>query len=171
MNSDKGLTLVELIIVMAIIAVLAATGIPQFVRYLPKMRLKSASRDLISNMQFARMKAIRDNAPCRLHFETGVGRYCVLDVNGTTCRTVDLSDYPGITFGSNNPARIDANHTPPQTDGVSYQGNKAKFNANGSAAAGTVYLKNDHGHSMAVGTSSWVGRVRAWCDFGSGWEE
>lgn len=171
MDTDPGFTLLELVIAIAIIGVLAAAAIPNFIDYLPRMRLKAASQDLISHMQFARLKAIRDNAPCRLQFEPETGRYSVLDANDLVCRTIDLADYPGILFGANTTVSIDANHTPPQSDGVSYLGNKAKFNANGTAAAGTVYLKNSRGDTMAVGTSSWVGRVRAWRDFGSGWEE
>jgi Tfp pilus assembly protein FimT len=37
------------------LGLLAAVGVPSYLRYLPKYRLRSAARDLYSNLQLAKM--------------------------------------------------------------------------------------------------------------------
>jgi len=60
-QTEKGFSLIELMIVVAIIAIFAAVAIPAFVHWIPNMRLKAAARDLYSNFQQARMEAIKRN--------------------------------------------------------------------------------------------------------------
>jgi prepilin-type N-terminal cleavage/methylation domain-containing protein len=168
-RSNRGFTLVELIVVLAIIAVITAMGIPTFINYLSMLRLKASCRDVVAHMQDARTRAIGDDDPWYVRFIPGTGQYCLLDGDQNIHRTVDLARHPGISFGSNNPDPIDANHIAPPPDGVTYIGEKVKFNPDGTATAGTVYLKNNNGDTMAVGTASATGRIKTWHNFGAGW--
>ena len=171
-HGNKGFTLIELLVVIAIIAITAAIAVPGFISYMPRMRLKSLSRDILSDMQYARVQAIRSNAAWQLKFDTGAPGYEVLDNDLNVVKTVYLADYKGIDFGSNNTNVPAAGFTdPPPTDGIDYTGGAVPFRSNGTAEAGVVYLKNGKGDSMAVGTSSAAGRVKAWYDFGGGWKE
>ena len=170
MDKDHGFTLVELLVAIAIAGIVMAVAVPAYVSHLPRIRLKAACREVISCMQYARIQAIRDKDAWHIVFTPSAGVFIVMDDAGNVCRSVDLASYDGIFFGSNNPDAIDSNHTPPQADGVSYNGNRAKFNGNGTAASGTIYLKNEKGDTMAIGTASAAGRVRAWYDFGGGWK-
>jgi len=56
-----GFTLVELLIVMSVLAVLLAAGVPQFGEFMRNQRLKSASFDLFSSLVLARSEAITRN--------------------------------------------------------------------------------------------------------------
>jgi prepilin-type N-terminal cleavage/methylation domain-containing protein len=74
----KGFTLIELLIVMVILGVLAAIAIPGFSVWLPNYRLKSAASALYSNLQLAKLKAIRTNGDYAVLFDAGNGRYQII---------------------------------------------------------------------------------------------
>ena len=57
-----GFTLIEIIVTIAIIAVLASLAGPSFREYLGNQRIKSASFDLIAALSFTRSEAIKRNA-------------------------------------------------------------------------------------------------------------
>jgi len=170
MRNNRGFTLIELLVVIGIIAIITALAAPTFINYLSMLRLKTSSRDLVAYMQYARTQAIVGDESWYVRFIPGLGEYCLLDGTLDTHRIVDLSQYPGISFGSNNANPIDTNHIAPPEDGVTYIGEKVKFNPDGTATAGTVYLKNENGDTVAVGTASATGRIKTWHNFGAGWQ-
>ena len=181
MRSSKGFTIIEMMIVIAIIGILSMIAVPDFLGLTSRARLKSAARDIVSNMQLARVKAIRDGSPWAVQFDTGDARYRVLSNKGadgnwntgddTVYKTVNLSDYSGVSYGSDHGPRATGLSDP--ADGVSFNShnsNRAIFNSNGTSSAGIVYVKNGDGDTFAVGAASAAGRVKAWRNYGSGWE-
>ena len=64
----KGVTLIELIVVMVIIAIGAVLMVPNIGAWLPNYRLKSAARDIVSTMRVAQMKAVTSNVEYRVSF-------------------------------------------------------------------------------------------------------
>jgi len=57
----KGITLIELIIVLVIICIGAALVVPGFGAWMPHYRLRSATRDIVSVMRTAQVKAVSNN--------------------------------------------------------------------------------------------------------------
>jgi type IV fimbrial biogenesis protein FimT len=58
----RGFTLTELLVVMAIVAVLATVGMPSMAAIIGSIRLSSASNVFLSNLHLARSEAIKRNS-------------------------------------------------------------------------------------------------------------
>lgn len=57
----RGFTLIELMVTVAVLAIIVAIGVPSLQGFIASSRLRSASQDLWSSIQTARMEAIRRN--------------------------------------------------------------------------------------------------------------
>ena len=69
-NHRAGFTLVECMIVVAIIAIAGAIAAPSIMNWMPNMRLKADARDLYSNLQRAKKEAIQRNTCVSITFTT-----------------------------------------------------------------------------------------------------
>ena len=82
MHKNTGFTLMELMVAIAIIAIAASIAIPNIVGWLPTHRLASASRAILSDLQQARLRAVKENTFVTVQFDTGNERYNVFWDNG-----------------------------------------------------------------------------------------
>ena len=191
---ESGFTLVELIVVIAIVGVLISIAIPSFSRWLPGYRLRSAAKELYTNFQLIKLAAVKQNATCAVVFDTGVspGRYFLCTnpgANGSwdgpaamggddsAIRTVELSNYgSGVNFGAGSASNDIPGGGAAPADPVTFAAptHIALFSASATAlnpgvSGSYVYLSNSRGSSYGVGTPSIAGAIilRRWS--GSAW--
>ena len=69
-SQPKGLTLMELMATLGVAAILMAIAIPNFMSTLPSLRLNDAARQVATDLQQIRMKAIAQNLPYQITFST-----------------------------------------------------------------------------------------------------
>ena len=174
MRKQDGFTIVELIIVIAVIGIIAAIAVPDFMSYMPKARLKSAARDLYSNLQRAKIGAIKSNKKWAIVFNADARTYAVCSGKGPdnswggtndVVKKVILSDYgSGVTFGKGSAA--DPIGGTFGNDFITYSSprNVVVMNSRGTGNSGYVYLTNASNTSCyGVGTrSSGVVILRRW---------
>lgn len=66
----RGFTLVELMIAIAVIAILLMLAAPSFVDYMRVQRLKGVNAQLVTDLQYARTEAASRNGDVYIHFKT-----------------------------------------------------------------------------------------------------
>jgi type IV fimbrial biogenesis protein FimT len=175
-KNSIGFTLVELMVAIAILAILSLIAIPAFTAWLPDYRLKQAARDLYSNLQRARMGAIKANDSWGVYFDNSVkpGRYLIYSLgpnrtwdNGTGDDvlqniTINLSAYTGVDYGHGKATKNIQGSPFGPGDNISYKtpDRVAVFSNRGTVDnQGYVYLSNTNGTAYAVGTPSPAGVV------------
>jgi len=95
MRPHLGFTMIELMVVLAVMALLATLVAPSFNEQIARRRLEGVATDLSTDLQFARTQAVDDRSTVQLVTENGGRRYRVVDAVNTTLKTVDLP--AGIT--------------------------------------------------------------------------
>jgi prepilin-type N-terminal cleavage/methylation domain-containing protein len=173
-KSSKGFTIVELMIVVAIIGIMALVTAPNLVNGLPTYRIKSAVRDSTSKLRSARSRAIKDKRDVTVSFDTDKH---IMIIDGRTFPLLNKSFTQkygsGVAFGSGSATTgVDGESIP--SDGISFNDNSIRFTSRGLAdfgagdMNGAAYFTNNRGDAYAV-TVNAAGAValRRWR--GSAW--
>jgi len=96
---SRGFTLIELMVVVALAAVLLSLAAPSFTGFLAKKRVEGVLSELTTDLQYARSEAVSRNAPVRISF----GTYCYVitaqPADGTT-PTSSCSQTTNPTLGT-----------------------------------------------------------------------
>lgn len=109
MRSNNGFTLIELMVTIAIMAIIAVIAAPALQGFVDKTRLKGATDRLYADMQFARSEAVKRNSNVSISFSTGsnwcygihAGGACNCSTaNSCNIKTVSHSEFNGITLDS-----------------------------------------------------------------------
>ena len=146
--NNEGVTLVELVVVLVIIAITAGLLVPNIGAWLPNYRLRSATRDIVSTMRTAQMRAVSNNIQYRVNFnsaEIGAANSYVLqrDSAGVFINDGAVQALPtGITISSNL-----------------FPAGRAVFNTNSTSSAGSITLQNTKGSTRMITLTAVTGRV------------
>lgn len=163
---EDGFTFAELMTIIAIIAILSSIAIPAFSVWLPNYRLRSAARDLYSNLQMAKLGAVKQNRQWAIVFNQVTNQYYVCSDDGADdvwngpspggdddCeKTVDLNNYDDIYFGHGTLTTDILGDTFSGGDHIYYANNFVVFSPRGTSEKGYVYLQNDKDTVYGVGT-------------------
>ncbi|GBC59305.1 hypothetical protein DENIS_0242 [Desulfonema ishimotonii] len=180
MRCSKGFTFIEVVVVLAIVTILSTLVLPDFLGLTKRARLKRTGRDMYSNLQKARVSAIKTGRSFRVEFFQPNGTSYTIRDSGpdgdfdndddvTEVIDMTVSAYKGIAFGSGH-GLIPSSESTTATDGSSFSGEQALFKADGSAKGGTVYFKiDDRDDTVAISVVAATGRVKIWKNFGGGW--
>lgn len=174
-----GFTLTELVVAVAIMGVAVAVAIPGFSRWLPNYHLKTAAAELYSNLQLAKMSAVRDNAEWAVYFDTAFQAYQIrkgtgpdgeyIDPGGFDAeKTVLLQNYKGGVGYGHGSATVDLGGG--WGDEITFGDNTVVFSPRGMADnEGYVYLQNQKNVTYAAGAlTTGLVLLRKWT--GSAWE-
>ena len=141
----RGLTLMELMVTVAIMAILLVLAVPSFNAFLARGRLSGAAEGLALDLQLAKSEAVRRSADVTISFSP-VGAWCygaVVSITACDCtdqvplcslRRVDSTAYSGVTM-----------------DATSFTGNATTFSARlGMASPGWVNLTHPAAGTLQV---------------------
>jgi len=127
-KGNKGFTLVEMMVTIAIMAILLGITIATWNRYRLNTDLKTAARTVVSDFSMAKQMAVRNAIGYRITFNTGTNSYQLIETaTGNPIQTRNMSEFgPGIVLSNPN-----------------FGGNTTiSFFARGTAEAGSVVVTN-----------------------------
>jgi len=147
-RNNTGFTIYELIMTIAIIAILSAVAVPSMIDWRERAKLKGAMENLRADLQWAKSRAIRDQNLVAVVFETN--RYVINNGAGATVRTRQLAAGVVLDLG--------ASTVPADPDNMSNL--KAEFNSRGRCASGgTLVLEDTLGDQRQVSINP-LGQIR-----------
>ena len=149
----KGVTLLELLVVIVIVGVLGAFLAPNIGAWLPNYRLRSAARDIVSTMRTAQMKAVSTNVEYRVYINSAERKYWTERGNQSSGST----NWVGTT-DPGNAAREGAINDLPSGVTTNFSGFK-EFNPNSTSSSGTITLQNSKGTQRRLTLTPSTGRV------------
>jgi type II secretion system protein H len=134
----QGITLLELLVVIALISILSALVYPSFGNALSNLRLRGEARRLVSACRLAKWEAIAKRRPYRVVADLQKNQFMVADASEQVTKELDLS--PGIRIfqaqkiSENGPA----------------DANEFYFFPNGTAETGSITLRDDRGRNVRI---------------------
>jgi len=153
-KNSKGITLLELVIVVVVLGVVAAMAAPQFGGVMPRLKFKNKSRDIVSDLRLARSDAIAQRGQFGLYFDYSQNGYIVFkdqinpslftyDIGDSVIKTVSLGQDVSLYYST-------------------FSNNTIVFKPDGSAnSSGNVTISKDEGGELAdIDVLASTGRVR-----------
>jgi prepilin-type N-terminal cleavage/methylation domain-containing protein len=176
-NNQNGFSLLEALIVMSIIVAMTAAVIPSLNSSIQNYRLYASAQEIASQMQSARLRAVRGNAMCTFLMSAS-GRQFGIDMDGdgniSSSADVALTLNANVSFSNlstppitnaatlSNGTKTGIGFTPRGTLTAVASSGLPDYNPANLAASGyAIYLSNTQNHFAAI-TVGPLGRVRTW---------
>ena len=97
LSDSRGFTLAEILVALAVFSILGAIAVPQFLAFRPVSRLNGATRQVYSELMWARSKAVNENTSYVVTFPTNQ----TMLIAGATSKTVSIqAEYSDVTLTS-----------------------------------------------------------------------
>jgi type IV fimbrial biogenesis protein FimT len=103
-RKNAGFTIFELMVVIAIIAVVSAIAVPNMISWRDRAKLKGAFENLRGDLQWAKIRAIRDHDDVSVLFDSRA--YEINNAAGDTIRSRQLP--AGVIISSSSNATFDS---------------------------------------------------------------
>ena len=131
-HTQRGFSLVEILLATTVLGVVAALAAPNMREWSRNYNLKSATTNLYSHMQVARLGAVKDNQPWTVNFNPGgtIG-YEVRNSANKAVKTVDFRQQYNKEIQFSNP-----------TSTTQFDTAVLTFNPNGTSNTGFAYLSS-----------------------------
>ena len=151
MGKKSGFTIMELLMVLAVIAVVSAITVPSIISWRNSAKFRGAVNNLKGDLQMAKVKAIKENDVVTIFFNSAgykvildTANHWVHDAGEPILRTRELPagvsiDLDDTDFGS--------------------VGDKTRFNSRGNSVAGHAMLVNSNGDQKKLVISP-IGKIR-----------
>jgi Tfp pilus assembly protein FimT len=156
MNNNKGITLLEMIIIAVVIGITSTLAIPRFGQVMEKLKLKTAGRDIVSSLRLARASAVSQRSQFGVYFDLNSRQYILFkDIANPGFFTYDAgADSDMVT--KTLPGNVNFGY-------ASFPNLVAIFRPNGSASSsGAVFLysREDYDSPLSVDVLASTGRVK-----------
>jgi prepilin-type N-terminal cleavage/methylation domain-containing protein len=88
-TDQRGFSIAEILVAAAVFGILAAIAVPQFIAFRPMSRLNGATRQIYSELMWARSKAVNDNTSYVVTFPTNQTMQ-IAPISGLPTKTVNI---------------------------------------------------------------------------------
>jgi type IV fimbrial biogenesis protein FimT len=115
---ERGITLVEILMTLALIGVLLAFAAPSATTWIQNTQLRSAADSIFTGVQLARNEALKRNSAVALEFTDAAStawHVCMYDIANNVCTGSDLASKPAAEAGGNARAGADVATGDPST--------------------------------------------------------
>ncbi len=153
MRKNTGFTLLELMVVMAITAILSVIVVPNMIVWRNNAKFNGGVLNLRGDLEMAKLRAIKENAKVAVIFDVVDNGYTIFVDNGAGANANNWThdENEQLLRNIQLPAGIKLSTTRSK--------NRLRFNSRGRCTGITIISANTNGKKMDVIVSS-VGRIR-----------
>lgn len=156
LHSERGMSIIELTVVLAIIGMMSFIGLPSMQEWLDRYRVRTSAAEIAANIQLQRMRAVSQNQDHSISFDQAAGTYSLF--RGAPADGIALDVLPralprsvGFSGGGADPIQIPADEIIFHPDG--------SLN-DSTSTTDQIFVGNDHGDVFAIAVNRATGRVQ-----------